>query len=44
MPIVENNTVMKDNYATYNPNIASIPKGVWLEFVSNNDYYDPYNI
>jgi hypothetical protein len=29
--------------APYNPDIAAFPKSVWLEFLSNNDYYDPYN-
>ncbi len=43
MPTIDSTNIMTNNTALYNPKIASLPKGAWLEFISNNDYFDPYN-
>ncbi len=42
-PIIGENVTFLDNAADYGKNIASYPKSIKMEFLSNNDYVNPYN-
>jgi hypothetical protein len=42
-PAIGDSTVFSDNSAFYGTNIGSYPGKLQMDFISNNDYVNPYN-
>jgi hypothetical protein len=39
--IDDNTTVFSGNIAPYGDDVASYPKSLFVQFITNNDYYNP---